>query len=590
MSKRSSSGLDSALAGMDLGSDDDFEVGADFGSAPSSGLFTDGAIGNENVYAPTATIQQPPIWHTTKGRDGNYSLRIERRDDAGHPQYLGTLAPDATRDDLVVRYKRSGTYLVTPMDEHGHVLADAFVIHIPEDNPILVRQRGQQQTMAAGGLGAAMMMGAGGGSAIPTEAWQFLTTAIHSKDAQLEAEQQARQSAAQEAREAHERAVQLQMAAATDFSARAMDVQREAMEAERERQAALFAKQQALEEQALERMRAASDLQATQVQQFYQAMSAQMQASLEAERMRMEREREREEDRAKRREEDERRWERERSQAREARLEREREAHERELERTRAHNAMQLELIGKLKDAENPINAVDKLLPQILGVTEALGIDLKQITGILGGGGPKGWIEVIGDTIEKGVDAFGKLQAQQAQIAMQQQLMMQQISPEEYEQLAMNPGQPAQSPGDAQLPAPAPVDEAQARAQAAFGYSAEPESIPVAQPVPEVSDVASTPAPDHGLPVPAELAALPPAVLKAARRTLRELVEHVRASGDPRATWAQLRGSGAFPAVGQFVQASSMIYALREGGASEQLAEAILSAVDSDLPAAIRRR
>lgn len=499
--------------------------------------------------------------------------------DNGRPQDLGNIDVRATSHDLVRKWNRSGTFQLMPVDMAGNPLEQRP--HVVEIDPGHEAFRAVVATSPQSPIPGA-----------PSASDPLAVTAIV--------------KAALEPMQAHVAMLGAQLAETQRAAAEAQRQLFQTMEATSKERLALAMREgsqvssqfEKLNDREAQRVAAAQQ----QMMSMFSAMSGQTQeqfarhmaqtqqaADAERERLRdqytrdMERERVRrvdeeaariakatQEAEARRRDEEdrERRWEKER--------ERDREFHERTLTLIKAQNT-----------ANDPQAMVQKTIDMVAGAAGKLGIDLGKfdlmsLVGKFVGGGPTTIPEIIAQTVQaivNGVVEVKKLEADSAvddaddvievPIADPQtgQVTVQIVPRAQYDAMvaqAKAGPQPVGAIPQTQGAAPQPQSASPAAVQAQASQA-------------QASAVAH----------------LDPGILKAARGALRNLVATLQSEKD-KSKWSDAVKSAVMKepqAILQFVRAVSIRGALKESGADDTLASAVISIIEDSglVPADVPR-
>lgn len=129
----------------------------------------------------TKTVRLP-IWVDASRMGSNNRLKVQRRASDGTIMDLGTLAHDATEAQLLSEWPKPGTYLLTPVSEHGRPLAQPIQRIIDADH----------QFFRNGGGGVSHGQPAAAAPAIPVELIETLRETISALRHELHEERQLR--------------------------------------------------------------------------------------------------------------------------------------------------------------------------------------------------------------------------------------------------------------------------------------------------------------------------------------------------------------------------------------------------------------
>jgi len=576
-----------------------------------------GGLGYEEPVANPYAMHEVsiPLWEdASKYQNGTYRLRVERMQDDGIASSLGFLPATANEVNLVHRAQgKPGTYLVMPVNENGEPLRRApYRKVIDREHPAVLKYSasvsvGAQMPSQGAGLMAQM---AGGGGVSP-DMLQFIESIMSSKDAQFDELREYLRRKDEEAQQIRKEALDVQLAVATDHTNNALKVQKEMMAASRAEQEFMHQQQLEMERERREAERASRDAEMERTRQFYDGMTKQMETfSSMMVRMREDEARRKEEDmlrkeealKEERREKE--RWFAERDKERAL-------AAERERERDRQHMAMLIELMEKKQEATDPFKSIVKVLEQ--------GTALKDIMGELGltsgGNQNSGLLGSVTQLATTFLNAQVEMQKAKYNAGLDDDddgpplipmtpEVMQGLSQEELAQF-----QQQQQPSEQELLmlqqrqqmelAAQQEAEQQARLMRAFGTQAPPEAPPPAAPTVDAVSVPPPPAPmappvetSEAVALPAAVARLKPAIQKKARAAIRKLVGQLQ--NLPEAQWQDAITVGVIGTqeIIPYLTAASIYTAMIEGGASPEMAEKVIKAVDASglVPASIPRR
>lgn len=532
----------------------------------------------------TGPVMSIPMWEqvgTVENPEG-YQLRIQRVTPTGVPEEMGTLAADASQEELIAAYRRPGKYKVMPVNEHGRPQRpNPYVVVIPRDHPLfesLARNEGELESVGGGHMPMPMMGGGFGGMGSPLI--DFLTEQSkqgHERQAMADRMSYGiAQSTADRAR------IQLEFEAARNSKTLETTIgtiasQTAALREEQSR--AHTAQLEAVRSQSEAHVKLVENFGAKQTDGMATILSMMMTLNAEREKDRAEasRERERERDRAE-----------ERERNRQAQLEAERRAErERAEERERQHTMAMLELVKQRSDAQNPMAMIATLVAMAAPFAGALGItgeDVKNLVRrIVAGEEPPpppeesgGFMAEVFKTVRGGMEMMKAMAEAQAQAAAQQA-----FGPEDEEDEDEDEPEDPQGPALADYGPPQTVPVAQ---EAVFL----PQGVMRPPPRPQAAQNPSGAIPEGFARTPTmadPVAGLDPDVKQTGRKAVAMLVGKLRTT--PQEGWKALFENVLFenptqaPKVLAYLQAATVRRAARDAGAPAEMVEGFVQWMDN---------
>ena len=555
----------------DVEDEDDAYAPEKFGgypSYPSPPAEASGGLGYNPGYSPAATYRPPRAVANVPARAVQFRVQWI---DNGRPQEIGDIDVDCTDYDIIAKFGKPGKYWLTPIDMKGYPLTqEPYAKDFSADHPGF--------RMGASAQGAAPV---GGGMGIPPQVWDMLQVQM----AELRASTQQAQADATEARRAADErmreATEMQAALAVDNTTAALATQEKLIDAHQSRQADGMNQMLAMMQHQATMQHTASEAMVARIEANAAIETARQEARLEQEQRRHEQWMERmkaesEERRAKDTAEAERK-EREREASRKIDADeaaRRENARQEDLNRRMTHeqdySKSMMALFRERTDANDPMNGLSRLIEQfgpILAMAKDAGLDK-----LIGGNGPQSWADMIGQTVQAGVQGLIEIKKIEAQGTMmgdddeEDPMVRIQLPPTpEFPQ-----GRVVQMP-ESQLLA------MQAQAQA---NGQQPPDVQAPGPV-EIAEAAPL---NQNPNDPRVQAAeqLPPDVRKAARAGLRQLVSALDSEPDSK-KWEPMIFAAIqkTPAIYHYLQARAIRPSLLEAGATEGLASKIMQAIET---------
>jgi hypothetical protein len=580
----------------------------------------------ETAYTPVGRATSPPLFAQASLFPQCQQLRLWQSVN-GQPSGLGTIPATATEEDLIMAYPEAmpgpgevrKTFIVRPLDANGRELGQEIPVHISEHHAMLQQMRrgvarGQAAPMMPQGMAPEQLgllnrtmdlseyRARQAEEALKSERERLLE-----RDHQLAQERvdlaanaaQSVQAMSERMLESdqnrHQQAVEAERArneAALTFTSNVFGTQIESMRADREMMAerarADREADRSRHEQSLERLRAEAKLadaeRDAKIARETRDYEARIRREADDWQRRMDREREESKDRREREDAARKAEDAERQRVHELKLK------EMELSATRdrEHAERMMQLSTQKQDAAKGTDLI-ALVQQGKTLLDTAGIDLKDIVGMVGGGGGGAWMEMfttlaeqVGGVAEKALEAKAA-QARRAPAPPPPGFGLQQLTgPAPW----MNPAQQAQPPWagvTAQqpqyVPGPGgvPVMAQQWAPSNIEGQAVRQEPLvtppPAAPPAPE--------GPKTTLGLKAQ---------KTARAALRELVGVLRQS--PEEDW----GTAAMIAIGNemtiyhYAQDVSVQYALQEAQCPPEMITQLIAALkeNPNVPADLR--
>ena len=519
-----------------------------------------------------------PLWNRANNAPRTSRLRVQYVEIDGNATECGHLPHDASLDTLIKKWPKSGTFLITPIDQMNRPMSmDPIKFTVSEDHDILRAVKGSNG-MTANGVPAFAA------PQMPPEVWEFLRVQQQNAEKQLKMLQSQNEQIRSEMREKDDQVSKERMALAVNNTTAALDVQQQLIARDQERQDKIQQQQAQYWENmsssadqrhqmALERMKT----DATNQQALMQQNQQMLQSSAASDRQRMEDDRER----LRIAREEERRWEGDRRrEEREEQNRREQERWEsqrREQERQQQYHEKQIEMLRLQNETSDPFKSIEKLLEKGSGVVDlvkALCVD-KMIGG---GGGATGFLGVATETIGKALEGYmeiAKIQAQSATAVPTQGLAQIEDQEQKY-QVTMPDGSQAVMTESELEAYQAQVAAYQQQQQQALQAQAEAQSQAVSEVVEEENTAQEGDVVPFN-PFSESISKLDPKVQKSSRKIVRETIDILKKADEEK--WeaiitAQITKT---PDVLAYFEASSVAYAMNEGGADAKMVTSIIS-------------
>lgn len=525
----------------------------------------------------TGRTVEVPLWNRANNAPKTARLRVQYVEIDGNATECGHLPHDSSLDTLIKKWPKSGTFLITPIDQMNRPMSmDPIKFTVSEDHDILRAVKGAAG-MTANGVPAFAA------PQMPPEVWEFLRVQQTNSEQQMKILQQQNEQIRSEMRQKDEQVSKERMALAVNNTTAALDVQQQLIARDQERQDRLQGQQaqywenmSASAEQrhhmAMERMKTDQAAQQAMMQQNQQMMLQMLQNSSQSDRQRMEDDRER----LRTAREEERRWEAaRRGEEREEQNRREQERWEsqrREQERQQQYHEKQIEMLRLQNETSDPFKSIEKLLEKGTGVVDlvkALGVD-KLIGG--GGGGATGFLGVATETIGKALEGYleiAKIQAAAGAPAVPPSNQIEQQAEQQY-QVTLPDGSTA-------VMTESEVEAYQA--QLAAYQQQQQQAIQQGQSTTQVSDAEETVKPPEEVifnPFSEAISKLDVKIQKSSRKVVRDTIEILKQADEEK--WeaiitAQITKT---PDVLSYFEASSVAYAMTEGGADAKMVTTII--------------
>ena len=586
----------------------------------------------EYAETPMGRASSPPLFAQASLFPQCQQLRIWKLEN-GVPSGLGVIEADASEEDLIrtrlTAMPKPGdirsTFKMRPLDTNGREIGQEITLHISEHNPLITRMRSAGSAPAGGG--------GGGTYGIPSEQMHLLSRSLDLTENRARIAEQTLHAERERLLERDHQLAQerVDLAANAASSVASMSERmleqdqsrhQQIMETERARNEATLSQQSTFMSTQVEMLRTDRETMLARLSSERSAEQARFQMEMERERERMRAADKEREDRASRdrseydrklqreREEWDRRMDRERQDNSDRRQREESRIASAEAERQRQHelrvkemetsaqrdreHAERMMTLSQQKEASKAPSLIDQAKP-ILGFLSDAGIDIKDVLGMLTGGGGADWTELlgtlakeVGGVAEKALEAKaaasrGPQVAPGAQfpgmappgyIAVPQQQMFQpQIGPggvpledyEDYENLYEEPvlRQPQRAP------------QQQAHVVPPLDLGQPPHSVPQAPVAPA--------APEGG-------ARLGLQAQKTARTATRSLVQTLSTTQESDWGTEIMLAIGNEMTIYHYVQDVSVRHAMHEAGASEETVEKIVAALKASpaVPADLR--
>jgi len=523
----------------------------------------------------TGRTVEVPLWNRANNAPKTARLRVQYVEIDGNATECGHLPHDASLDTLIKKWPKSGTFLITPIDQMNRPMSmDPIKFTVSEDHDILRAVKGSAGVTANG-------VPAFAAPQMPPEVWEFLRVQQTNAEKQMKMLQEQNEQIRAEMRQKDEQVSKERMALAVNNTTAALDVQQQLIARDQERQDRLQSQQAQYWENmsssaeqrhhmAMERMKADQAAQQAMMQQNQQMMLQMLQNSSQADRQRMEDDRER----LRIAREEERRWEADRR--REEREEQNRreqdrwESQRREQERQQQYHEKQIEMLRLQNETSDPFKSIEKLLEKGSGVVDlvkALGVD--KLIG--GGSGPSGFLGVATETIGKALEGYleiAKIQAASAAPAVPPSNQIEQQAEQQY-QVTLPDGTTA-------VMTESELETYQA--QLAAYQQQQQQALQQAQAAPEGQEAPAEPeTPEEPFnPFSEAISKLDVKVQKSSRQIVRETIGILRQADEDK--WesiitAQITKK---PEVLSYFEASSVAYAMNEGGADAKMVTTII--------------
>tara|TARA_R110000824_G_scaffold252429_2_gene441233 strand:+ start:6516 stop:8279 length:1764 start_codon:yes stop_codon:yes gene_type:complete len=530
-------------------------------------------------FGPRGRSVSVPLWNRASNAPKTARLRVQYVEVDGNQSEIGHLPYDASLEVLITKWPKSGTFLITPIDQMNRAMShDPLKFTIAEDHDILRKVvAAKSGSVGVGGLPNFVA------PQMPPEVWEFLRTQQVNSEAQIKILQSQLENRNDEMRDKDSQISKERMALAMNNTTAALDVQQQLISRDQERQDQtqqnmvmhwenMSSAAEQRHQMALERMKAEATQQNSMVQANQQMMIQMMQNSNEADRRRMEDERER----TRIAREEEKKWEAERrSTEREENNARDKERWElqrRDEDRQHQHHERQIELLRTQSESSDPFSSIEKLLEKGTGIVElvkVLGIDK-----LLGGAGtPTGFLGMASDTVGKAIEGYLEIAKIQAGATVPGATAPPQIESQEQQyQVQLPDGQTAVMTESELQAYQAQVAAYQEQSQGAAAQAPEGNAGAPAEPPPQ--------APEEPFnPFAANLAKLDPKIQKKSRKSIRETVELLKQADDKK--WeaiitAQLTK---VPETIEYLAACSVAYAMNEAGADAKMVTGIISQI-----------
>jgi hypothetical protein len=519
-----------------------------------------------------------PLWNRANNAPRTSRLRVQYVEIDGNATECGHLPHDASLDTLIKKWPKSGTFLITPIDQMNRPMSmDPIKFTVSEDHDILRAVKGSNG-MTANGVPAFAA------PQMPPEVWEFLRVQQQNAEKQLKMLQSQNEQIRSEMRDKDDQVSKERMALAVNNTTAALDVQQQLIARDQERQDKIQQQQAQYWENmsssadqrhqmALERMKTDATNQQALMQQNQQMMLQMLQSSASSDRQRMEDDRER----LRIAREEERRWEADRRrEEREEQNRREQERWEsqrREQERQQQYHEKQIEMLRLQNETSDPFKSIEKLLEKGSGVVDlvkALGVD--KLIG--GGGGATGFLGVASETIGKALEGYmeiAKIQAASGAPAVPASNQIEQQAEQQYQVTMPDGSQAVMTESELEAYQAQVAAYQQQQQQALQAQSASPPAeVPQESPEPQGDVVPFNPFADS-------ISKLDPKVQKSSRKIIRETIEILKKAEEEKYEAIITAQVSKTPEVLTYFEASSVAYAMNEGGADAQMVTKIIS-------------